>query len=75
MADVIPDNNAKHPGDRLDREKIIEVIQRSLHTLSEREEKIIRLRFGISDDIHNHTDFPVTKGELKNIKDKAIIIS
>ena len=74
LADVIPDNNAKHPGDRLDREKIIEVIQRSLHTLSEREEKIIRLRFGISDDINNHTDFPITNGELKTIKDKAIII-
>ena len=74
LADVIPDNNAKHPGDRLDREKIIEVIQRSLHTLSEREEKIIRLRFGISDDVNNHQEFPVTKGELKTIKDKAITI-
>jgi len=74
LADVIPDNNASHPGDRLDKEKIVEVIQKSLHTLSEREEKIIRLRFGISDDVDNHSDFPITKGELKNIQDEAIII-
>ena len=74
LADVIPDNNAAHPGDRLDKEKIIEVIQKSLHTLSEREEKIIRLRFGISDEIDNHNDFPITKKELKNIQNKAIII-
>ena len=74
LADVIPDNNASHPGDRLDKEKIVEVIQKSLHTLSEREEKIIRLRFGISDDVDNHKDFPITRNELKNIQDEAIII-
>jgi len=74
LADVIPDNNAAHPGDRLDKEKIVEVIQKSLHTLSEREEKIIRLRFGISDEVNNHNDFPITKRELKNIQNQSIII-
>jgi RNA polymerase primary sigma factor len=74
LADVIPDNNASHPGDRLDKEKIVEVIQKSLHMLSEREEKIIRLRFGISDDVTNHSSLPITRRELKNIKNKAIMV-
>lgn len=71
LADVIPDTTAAHPGDRLDKEKIIEAIQKSLHTLSEREEKIIRLRFGISEDIANHNDFPITNKEVKSLKSKS----
>lgn len=74
LADVIPDSNASDPADRLDREKIIGAVRKSLHTLTEREEKIIRLRFGISDDIDNHNSLPITKGELKKLKDDSIIV-
>ena len=74
LADVIPDNNARHPGDRLDKEKIVAAIQQSLHTLSEREEKIIRLRFGISEDPTDHGSFPVTTKEVKNLKKNSITI-
>ena len=74
LADVIPDTEAPDPGDRLDREKIIGVVRRSLHTLTEREEKIIRLRFGISDDINDHHSYPITKGEMKKIKKNSITI-
>lgn len=68
FADVIPDTDAENPGDALDKAKIIDVIQHSLHMLSEREEKIIRLRFGISDDITNHHDFPITEDEVEALK-------
>ena len=74
LADVIPDTTAAHPGDRLDKEKIIQAIQRSLHTLSEREEKIIRLRFGISEEVTDHTEFPITNKELSNIKKESSTI-
>lgn len=68
FADVIPDSNVENPNDTMDREKIIAIIQRSLKTLSEREEKIIRLRFGISDDVSNHQDFPITESEMKSLQ-------
>ena len=68
LADVIPDNDASDPADALDREKIIGVVRRSLHSLTEREEKIIRLRFGIADDVNDHASLPITKGELKKLK-------
>jgi len=72
LADVIPDNNAEHPSVKLDREKIVDVVRRSLHTLSEREEKIIRLRFGISDDLTDHKSFPVTKRHVRSLEEEFI---
>lgn len=68
FADTIPDTNTENPDNILDKEKIIAVIQKSLHMLSEREEKIIRLRFGISDDVTNHHDFPITEEEVKHLQ-------
>ena len=72
VVDVIPDVDAKCPSEKLDEEKISEVVRQALGSLSEREEKILRLRFGISEDPTDHTKFPVTSGELSSIKKRAV---
>jgi RNA polymerase primary sigma factor len=67
IGEMIPDQRPD-PGDELDREKIAAVVRTALHTLSEREEKIIRLRFGISEDPSDHVQLPITNSELKRMK-------
>ena len=67
IGEMIPDNRAD-PGEELDREKVASVVRNALHTLSEREEKIIRLRFGISEDPSDHTQLPITSPELRRMK-------
>tara|TARA_Y100000590_G_C15714665_1_gene1011464 strand:- start:611 stop:1408 length:798 start_codon:yes stop_codon:yes gene_type:complete len=71
IADVIPDNSAKDPSDVLDQEKIVSVIRTALSSLSDREEKIMRLRFGIADDTTDSTSFPITKNEVSKLKRKS----
>jgi len=72
LADMIPDNEAKDPSDVLDQEKIVQIVKGALGSLSDREEKILRLRFGITDDETDHSSLPITKRGLKKIKSKAV---
>ena len=53
------------------RGKIVSLIREAIHTLTPREEKIIRLRFGISEDPCDATKFPITKSELRKIKKRS----
>ena len=68
IADVIPDEDAADPSEALDRQKIVQAIRSSLSSLTEREEKIIRLRFGISEPDNNHELFPIEVKELKALQ-------
>jgi len=68
--DMIPDP-AEDVDSVLDRQKIVSVVRDSLSSLSPREEKIIRLRFGISEDPQDHEGYPITKSELNTIKKRA----
>jgi RNA polymerase primary sigma factor len=70
LADIIADENAD-PAQRIDKEKIVMLVRGALETLDEREEKIIRLRFGISEDPTNHHKFPISNADLLQIKQKA----
>jgi DNA-directed RNA polymerase sigma subunit (sigma70/sigma32) len=65
---VVPDESAADPSEELDRQKIIQAIRSSLSTLTEREEKIIRLRFGISEEVNDHDSFPMGRHELEEIQ-------
>jgi RNA polymerase primary sigma factor len=49
IQEVIPDPQALHPDDVIDRRKTVEHIAACLSRLSQREEQILRLRFGIFD--------------------------
>ena len=58
ISDVTPDENAVDPEEQLDKMKLLEIIRRSLSSLTSREEQIIRLRFGIS-EVFDDQDFEV----------------
>lgn len=64
LKDVIPDEESESPFEMLDRKQLKTVLLSVLKTLHPREEKILRLRFGISEDPFNHGGFPITKQEL-----------
>lgn len=72
FGEMLPDP-AEDVDTKLDREKIINIVRESLSTLSEREEKIIRLRFGVSEDPTDHCNYPITAKELQKIKEDSII--
>ena len=57
--EIISDNTSESPDEALDRQRTLSVIKRSLSRLSPREEKILRLRFGIYEDIEQDEEFNV----------------
>jgi len=67
LGDSIADHNAEDPGESIDREKIIGIIRAALATLTPREEKVIRLRFGISEDPADHENYPITESEINDL--------
>ena len=71
VSEVVSAGEDWDPGDQMDKEKIVSLIREALHTLTHREEKIIRLRFGISEEPGDSSSFPITKAELRNIKKKS----
>lgn len=67
LQETIADTNAEEPDRIIDREKVIRIIRQAFHTLTPREEKVIRLRFGIGEESTNHEKFPITSIELQNL--------
>ena len=48
--EVLVDSNAKDPGDEIDRRRLVKVVKSALSELSSREEAVLRLRFGITEE-------------------------
>ena len=67
LGEMIPDDNAPDPAAAIDQEKIGELVRNALGTLTEREEKIIRLRFGISEDPTDQERFPISNSEVRRL--------
>lgn len=70
LSEIVPDDNYKMPDDALDEQKITEIVRASLSSLTAREEKIMRMRFGITENDHDHINFPITSEEKKTLGDK-----
>lgn len=65
IKDKIPDNSDfSNPHDNLEKQELLFLIKKNLKLLSSKEEKIIRLRFGIEEDKNDTKNFPITK-EMK----------
>lgn len=61
----IPDSSSfSNPAEALERKELMSIIKKNLKLLSCKEEKIIRLRFGIEESNDNIEEFPVTN-EMK----------
>ena len=77
LADFIPNDGAL-PGDRLQRQTVRRSVARALATLDPREERVLRLRFGL--DGHGDTyslerigkDFGLTRERIRQIEIRAL---
>jgi len=64
LEDVIPDTKSFSPIEAIDREKMISAVRDALSSLSPREEKIVRLRFGITEDEKDYIQYGITQSEV-----------
>ena len=77
LADFIPDEHAESPVDRATETELSRHTKQLLSTLSPREEKILRMRFGIGEK-SDHTleevgkDFSLTRERIRQIEAKAL---
>ena len=60
LSDIIPDEQSESPDEKLDKEKISDIISSSLSRLSQREDQVMRMRFGIY-NVENKEKFNITK--------------
>ncbi|MAG27626.1 RNA polymerase subunit sigma [Candidatus Pacearchaeota archaeon] len=67
IIEVIADSNNIDIDGILDKEKIMIMIKSCLSRLSQREEQILRLRFGISDNFEHTDAFDVTEDDIADI--------
>ncbi|NWG02947.1 MAG: RNA polymerase sigma factor RpoD [Syntrophaceae bacterium] len=77
LEDFIEDKGSISPQDAAIHANLAKQTQRVLSTLDKREEKILRMRFGIGEK-HDHTleevgqDFKVTRERIRQIEEKAL---
>ncbi len=77
LGDFIEDKNVINPGDAIVNLNLAEQTRRVLATLTPREEKVLRMRFGIGEE-SDHTleevgqDFNVTRERIRQIEAKAL---
>ncbi len=65
FGETIPDEHQQSAEDLLNKEAIGILIRKSIKSLSNREMKILRLRFGISEDANDHENYPITEQQIK----------
>ena len=70
LYEVIPDES-ETVLEGLMKSDMQQVVRQALASLSAREEKVIRLRFGISADNNDHINFPITKKELNKLEERS----
>ncbi|HZP55285.1 MAG TPA: RNA polymerase sigma factor RpoD [Candidatus Saccharimonadales bacterium] len=77
LGDFIEDEDAKTPTESASEQLLKEQVKRILSTLTEREQKILKLRFGLEDG-KSHTleevgqEFNVTRERIRQIEAKAL---
>ena len=77
LKDFIADEKASNPSDATTKANLGDLTRTALGTLTSREEKVLRMRFGI-DEVKDHTleevgqDFDVTRERIRQIEAKAL---
>ena len=77
LGDFIPDDDTPAPADAAATTILREVIERELHTLTSREEHVIKLRFGLYDGRTRTLEevgkeFDITRERIRQIEAKAL---
>jgi RNA polymerase sigma factor (sigma-70 family) len=68
-SNTVDESDYVNPEKALQNKELFKIIKDSLKLLSSKEEKIIRLRFGISECDSNTTEFPVTKEMIESFNE------
>jgi RNA polymerase primary sigma factor len=77
LGDFIEDKSAEDPADAVVNRNLVDQTRKVLSTLAPREERVLKLRFGIGEHV-NHTleevgqDFDVTRERIRQIEAKAL---
>ena len=66
ILETIPDEDSETPEERLDREKVAEIVSSSLLRLTKREEQVLRMRFGL-DTVISPEKFEISKQKEQDI--------
>ena len=61
FGEMIADDTIEDMGDRMDNENILEAIKSKLSELKPLEERVLRLRFGLTEDAYDTTIFPKSR--------------
>ena len=78
LADFIEDEDTVTPEESATSQLLKEQVKEMLNSLTEREQKIIKLRFGLAEDGKSHTleevgqEFAVTRERIRQIEAKAL---
>jgi len=78
LGDFIEDKAVISPVEQVTQQRLKETVNTVLQTLSEREEKVLRMRFGVGDEASEHTleevgsEFAVTRERIRQIESKAL---
>ncbi len=77
IGEFIPNPNAEMPSDHLESSALRRSIKEALGTLTEREEKVIRMRYGIDERTHYSLEeignvFNLTRERIRQIEIKAL---
>ena len=78
LGDFIEDKSVSSPVDQVVQQRLKETVGNVLKTLTEREEKVLRMRFGVGDESTEHTleevgsEFAVTRERIRQIESKAL---
>lgn len=72
LAESIPGMSDADINETMDKARVAAAIRRGLKNLTPREEKILRLRFGISEDPADHVNYPITEQEIKLLAIKGV---
>ena len=71
LSEMIEGTGAAEVEESIDRHKIAAAIRRGLQSLTPREEKILRLRFGLTENPTDHANFPITGEEIEALNFRA----
>jgi RNA polymerase primary sigma factor len=72
LAETIPGMSDADINETMDKARIAVAIRKGLAMLTPREEKIIRLRFGITEDLTDHKNYPITTNEVKILAARSV---
>jgi RNA polymerase primary sigma factor len=78
LGDFIEDRTVLSPIEQVVQQRMKESVNSVLKTLAEREEKVLRMRFGVGEEAKEHTleevgsEFAVTRERIRQIESKAL---